>query len=96
MTIYVQSVTSNRDYAIVDFYDKNDLINYARERTSRHDIWIKNSMNIDDILNELYDIHIVTGFGSVTHSRITRKDAIQSIRDGAKNETFLDVKRRDI
>lgn len=96
MTIYVKSVTSHGDCAIVEFRDKNDLKDYAIERTSRHDTWIKTTMNIDDVLHELYDIHIVTGLGSVTHTRITRKDAIQAIRDGAKNETFLDVKRKEI
>ena len=96
MTIYVKSVTSHGKCAIVDFRDKNDLRAYARELASQRDIWIKSSMNIDDILHELFDVHIVTVLGSVFHCRISRKDAIQAIRDGAKNATFLDVKRRDI
>jgi len=89
MTIYVQSSTSNREYAVTEFSDKNDLAIYASEKS---DIWVKSNMNINDILDELYDTHIVTGMGSVSHSRISRKDAIQAIRDGAKNETFLNVK----
>lgn len=93
MTIYVQSITSNRNYAVTQFNDKEDLATYALEHA---DIWVKSNMNIEDILDELYDTHIVTVMGSVTHSRISRKDAIQAIRDGAKNETFLDVKRKVI
>lgn len=93
MSIYVQSVTSHSDCAVTQFNDKEDLAIYALEHA---DIWVKSNMNIEDILDALYDTHIVTVMGSVTHSRISRRDAIQAIRDGAKNETFLDVKRREI
>ena len=96
MTIYVKSVTSHGKCAIVDFRDKNDLRAYARELTSQRDTWITSNMNIDDILHELYDVHIATVLGSVRHTRISRKDAIQAIRDGAINDTWLDVKRKDI
>ena len=92
MTIYVKSVTSHGDCAIFEFRDKNDLARFANEK----DIWVKSNMNIENILDELYYTHIIPSTGSVTHWRITRKDAIQAIRDGAKNETFLDVKRKEI
>ena len=93
MTIYVKSVTSHGDCAIFEFLDKKDLARYANEKA---DIWVKSNMNIENVLDELYDTHIIPNTGSVTHTRITRKDAIQAIRDGAKNETFLDVKRKEI
>ena len=93
MTIYVRSITANRAVSVVDFNNKEDLSRYAAERA---DIWVKSRMTIEDILDELYDTHISTGTGSVSHCRILRKDAIQAIRDGAKNDTWLNVKRKEI
>ena len=93
MTIYVKSETSNGDCSVVEFSDRQDLARYASEKA---DIWVMSCMTIDDILHELYDTHIVTGLGSVTHTRISREDAIALIQDGAINDTWLDVKRKDI
>jgi hypothetical protein len=93
MTIYVKSVTSNQGRSVVQFSDRQDLARYADIKA---DIWVMSCMTIEDILDELCDTHILPSTGSVTHSRISRKDAIQAIRDGAKNETFLDVKRKEI
>jgi len=93
MTIYVQSTTSNQGRSVVQFSDRQDLARYADNKA---DIWVMSCMTIDDILNELYDTHIVPSTGSVTHSRISREDAIQAIQDGATNDTFLDVKRKEI
>jgi len=93
MTIYVKSVTSHGDCAIFEFLDKKDLARYASEKS---DIWVKSNMNIEDILDELYDTHIIPSTGSVRHTRISRKDAIQAICDGATNDTWLEVTRREI
>ena len=92
MTIYVRSITSNRAVSVVDFNNKEDLARYASERA---DIWVKSRMTIEDILDALYDTHISTVTGSVWHCRILRKDAIQAIRNGAKNHTWLNVKRKE-
>lgn len=93
MTIYVKSVTSNGMCYITDFKNKEDLAVYA---AAKADIWVKSRMTIDDILDALYDTHIATSMGSVSHTRISRECAIAYIRDGAVNDTWLDVKRRDI
>ena len=92
MTIYVKSVTSHGDCAIFEFRDKNDLARFANEK----DIWFKSNMNIENILDELYYTHIIPSTGSVRHTRISRKDAIQAICDGATNDTWLEVTRREI
>jgi hypothetical protein len=96
MTIYVKSVTSNQgreDCSVVQFSDRQDLARYADIKA---DIWVMSCMTIDDILDELYDTHIMPSTGSVTHSRISHEDAIALIQDGAINDTFLEVKRKEI
>jgi hypothetical protein len=93
MTIYVKSVTSNQGRSVVQFSDRQDLARYADIKA---DIWVMSCMTIEDILDELCDTHILPSTGSVTHSRISHEDAIALIQDGAINDTFLEVKRKEI
>ena len=78
MTIYIRSsIAGNNQTAICDFADKKDLDQYATERG----IWVKSTMSISDILEELYDKHICTNGGSVTHRRISLKDAKSQLKN---------------
>jgi hypothetical protein len=80
MTIYVQSIIAGKSTtSLCSFRDKKDLDSYATEKG----VYVKARMSIQDILSELYDTHICTSSGSVTHRRISLKDAKLVIRSGA-------------
>jgi hypothetical protein len=84
--IYINSTISGKfGDNICQFSDKRDLLSYACERGIYSNYW----ENIPTILDALYDTHITTNFGSVTHQRISRIDAIKAIKNGATNHTFL-------
>lgn len=86
--IYIKSITTSGGISVTQFTNKEDLVRYTIRRI---DIDIHYKDTIADILDELYDVHISAGIGSVTHSRISRVDAIKAIKDGAKNNTWLEV-----
>lgn len=91
--IYIKSITSSGGISVYQFTNKEDLVRYTIRRI---DIDIHYKDTIADILDELYDVHISSGIGSVYHTRISRLDAIKAIKDGAVNDTWLNVKKRNI
>jgi len=64
------------------FENRADLLSYACEVLAMTDSYPRNRASIDELCEALSDNGI--GFGARSHRRVSRKQAIEHIRDGAQ------------
>lgn len=67
---------------ITSFDSRADLLGYACEVLAMNDRHPRNRASIDEICEALSDSG--PGFGALSHHRVSRKQALEHIRDGAE------------